>query len=179
MRVIAVLACALAVAACGSTAQTAAPTPITSSSAGGGGGASGANLKGPYDVVQSVDGDTIRVMRDGEEIKVRFIGIDTPETVAQDRPVECFGPEASGRTKELVEGTRVWLESDPVSGDTDKYGRTLAYVWLTPDVMLNELLIREGYAEEYTYQEGYRYQQLFRDAESAAQAEGLGLWSAC
>lgn len=173
--VVGAVTCAMLLVSCGSAPEPAVPSSSPSGSGAGG----GASLQGPYDVVSSVDGDTIRVMRDGEEIKVRFIGIDTPETVAQDRPIECFGPEASARTKELVEGTRVWLESDPVSGDTDKYGRTLAYVWLTPDVMLNELLVREGYAEEYTYQEGYRYQQLFRDAERAAQAEGAGMWSAC
>ena len=136
-------------------------------------------LHGPYPVVRSVDGDTIRVNRNGEEIVIRFIGLDTPETVAPDRPVECFGPEASARTKELVEGGQVWLEYDEASGLTDKYDRTLAYVWLTPDTMLNEELVREGFAEERTYQEGYRYQDRLRAAEDIAQAAGAGQWTAC
>ncbi|MFM7597445.1 MAG: thermonuclease family protein [Actinomycetota bacterium] len=135
--------------------------------------------QGPYAVVRAVDGDTIRVVREGQEIVVRLIGINTPETVAPDRPVECFGPEASERTKQLVTGQKVWLEYDDVTGETDKYARTLAYVWLTPDQMLNEELVREGYAEERTYQEGYRYQDRLRDAEEAAQGAGAGLWSAC
>ena len=135
--------------------------------------------QGPYPVTRAVDGDTIRVMRDGQEVAVRLIGINTPETVAPDRPVECFGPEASARTKELVTGQKVWLEYDDVTGETDKYGRTLAYVWLTPSQMLNEELVREGFAEERTYQDGYRYQDLLRTAEDAAQSAGAGLWTAC
>lgn len=147
-------------------------------------GCSAGNLEpgvqqGPYPVSRVVDGDTVRVMRDGQEIVVRLIGIDTPETVAPDRPVECFGPEASARTQQLAEGARVWLEYDEVTGETDKYDRILAYVWLTPDTMLNEELVREGYAIERTYQEGYRYQDRLRAAEDAAQARGAGLWSAC
>ena len=136
-------------------------------------------LHGPYPVVRAVDGDTIRVNRNGEEIVIRFIGLDTPETVAPDRPVECFGPEASARTKELVEGGQVWLEYDEASGLTDKYDRTLAFVWLDRQTMLNELLIAEGYAEEVTYTDGYAHQRDFQDAERAAQSAGIGLWGVC
>ena len=135
--------------------------------------------QGPYPVTRAVDGDTIRVMREGQEVVIRLIGINTPETVAPDRPVECYGPEASERTKELVSGQQVWLEYDEVTGEKDKYDRTLAYVWLSPDQMLNETLVREGYAEERTYQDGYRYQDRLRQAEDAAQAAGAGLWTAC
>lgn len=136
-------------------------------------------LQGPYPVVRAVDGDTIRVTRDGQEISVRLIGIDTPETVAQDQPIECFGPEASARTKELVTGQSVWLEYDAASGETDKYGRTLAYVWISPESMLNELLVREGLAEEYTYSDEYHHQETLQRAEQMARAAGTGLWTAC
>ena len=136
-------------------------------------------LHGPYPVTRVVDGDTVRVDRGGDEIVVRLIGLDTPETVAPDRPVECFGPEASARTKELLDGGQVWLEYDEASGLTDKYDRTLAYVWLDQQTMLNELLIAEGYAEEVTYTDGYAHQRDFQDAERAAQSSGLGLWGAC
>ena len=136
-------------------------------------------LHGPYPVVRAVDGDTIRVDRDGEEIVIRFIGLDTPETVAPDRPVECFGPEASARTKDLGEGGSVWLEYDDASGLTDKYDRTLAFVWLDERTMLNELLIREGFAEEVTYTDGYAHQRDFRAAEREAQQARAGLWGAC
>lgn len=136
-------------------------------------------LHGPYPVVRTVDGDTIRVDRDGEEIAIRLIGLDTPETVAADRPVECFGPEASARTAELVDGGEVWLEYDEVSGLTDKYDRTLAFVWLDRETMLNEILIAEGYAEEVTYTEGYAHAEVFRSAESRARDARAGLWGAC
>jgi micrococcal nuclease len=136
-------------------------------------------LHGPYPVLRSVDGDTIRVDRDGEEIVIRLIGLDTPETVAPDRPVECFGPEASARTAQLVEGAQVWLEYDEVSGLTDKYDRTLAFVWLDQQTMLNELLIEEGFAEEVTYTDGYAHADEFRAAEDAARSSGAGMWTAC
>jgi len=136
-------------------------------------------LHGPYPVVRSVDGDTIRVDRDGQEIVIRLIGLDTPETVAPDRPVECFGPEASARTAALVEGGQVWLEYDEVSGMTDKYDRTLAFVWLDQQTMLNEVLVREGFAEEVTYTDGYAHADELRKAEDAARGSGAGMWTAC
>lgn len=140
---------------------------------------SATGLQGPYPVVSVVDGDTLRVNRDGQEIKVRLIGINTPETVAPDRPVECYGPEASARAKQLASSTKVYLEYDPATGDTDKYGRTLAYVWLTPDTMMNEMMVGEGYAYEYTYDKAYRYQSEFKAAEAKARSADLGLWAAC
>lgn len=136
-------------------------------------------LHGPYPVTRVVDGDTVRVDRDGQEIVVRLIGLDTPETVAPDRPVECFGPEASARTKDLVDGGQVWLEYDEASGLTDKYDRTLAFVWLDNDTMLNEVLVAEGFAEEVTYTDGYAHQADLRAAEARARETGAGLWSAC
>lgn len=136
-------------------------------------------LHGPYPVTRVVDGDTVRVDRGGEEIVVRLIGLDTPETVAPDRPVECFGPEASARTKALVEGGEVWLEYDAASGLTDKYDRTLAFVWLDSDTLLNEVLVAEGFAEEVTYTDGYAHQADLQAAEARAREAGAGLWSAC
>ncbi|MBM3685444.1 MAG: hypothetical protein FJW85_00360 [Actinobacteria bacterium] len=149
------------------------------SSPGGASDTSPGVLHGPYPVVRAVDGDTIRVVRGGEEIVVRLIGLDTPETVAPDRPVECFGPEASERTTDLVTGGEVWLEYDEASGLTDKYDRTLAFVWLDADTMLNEILIAEGFAEEVTYTDGYAHQSDFRQAESRARNARAGLWDAC
>jgi micrococcal nuclease len=166
IALVAALAAAIgALAACGSPASDADTSPGV--------------LHGPYPVVRTVDGDTIRVDRGGEEIVVRLIGLDTPETVAPDRPVECFGPEASSRTASLVDGGRVWLEYDEVSGLTDKYDRTLAFVWLDSDTMLNEVLIAEGYAEEVTYTDGYAHAEDFRAAESRARDARAGLWGAC
>jgi micrococcal nuclease len=160
---------ALAVVTIAALAACSAPASDTSSG----------TLHGPYPVARVVDGDTIRVVRDGREIVVRLIGLDTPEAVAPNRPVECFGPEASARTAQLVGEGDVWLEYDEASGLTDKYDRTLAFVWIDPQTMLNELLIAEGFAEEVTYAQGYAYADAFRAAEKRARAEGAGLWGAC
>ncbi|MDP3793405.1 MAG: thermonuclease family protein, partial [Candidatus Uhrbacteria bacterium] len=81
-------------------------------------------------VVRVVDGDTIDVLIGGEQLRVRYIGIDTPETVDPRRPVGCFGKEASARNRELVEGKTVALEKDV--SETDRFGRLLRYVWLDP-----------------------------------------------
>ena len=98
-------------------------------------------------VVRPVDGDTIVVDIDGRRGAVRLIGIDTPESVAQDRPVECFGPEAKARTAELLPaGTLVRLERDVEA--RDRYDRLLAYVIRDDDdVFVNRLLVEEGFAE--------------------------------
>lgn len=128
-------------------------------------------------VVRVVDGDTIVVDRAGTEVRVRLLGIDTPETVKPDSPVECFGPEASARTHELLDGQSVLLEADPTQDATDAYGRALAYVWVGP-TLINEVLVAEGYAREYTYDLPGTRQPDLLTAQDAARTKGLGLWSA-
>src|SRR5439155_26557732 len=91
-------------------------------------------------VVRVVDGDTI--VLDGDE-KVRLIGVDTPETVHPRKPVERFGHDASAFTRRLLQGERVALGFDQQR--TDRYGRTLAYVYLTDGRLANEEIIRQGY----------------------------------
>jgi endonuclease YncB( thermonuclease family) len=81
-------------------------------------------------VLRVVDGDTIEVQLNGQATKVRYIGMNTPETVAPGRPVECYGPEASAANKALVAGQTVTLEKDV--SETDQYGRLLRYVWVGP-----------------------------------------------
>jgi micrococcal nuclease len=130
-----------------------------------------------YLVSRVVDGDTIDVEKDGEHVRVRLIGIDTPETVDPRRTVECFGKEASAKTKELLEGKMVRLETDPSQGDYDKYKRMLAYVYLSDGTLFNQTMISEGYAHEYTYRLPYRYQAEFNDAERTAREEKKGLWA--
>ncbi len=130
-----------------------------------------------YPVVHVVDGDTIDVMRGGEKVRIRLIGIDTPESVDPRRPVECFGKEASARARELLEGARVGVELDPSQGELDKYGRTLAYARLPDGRILNQVMIEEGYAHEYTYRLPYRYQTEFKSAERSAREGERGLWS--
>ena len=127
-------------------------------------------------VVRAVDGDTINVEINGKVEPVRYIGIDTPETVDPRKPVQCFGVEASKKNKELVEGKMVRLEKDIT--DRDKYKRLLRYVWLG-DTLINEMLVSQGYAKSYSYPPDVKYQDLFVAAEKKAREDKLGLWTAC
>jgi micrococcal nuclease len=144
----------------------------------GGDGDASARPAGTAVVVHPVDGDTIVVEIDGHEESVRFIGIDTPESVAQDRPVECFGPEAKVRTAELLpEGTVVRLERDVEA--RDRYDRLLAYVIRDDDDLVNVLLVEEGYAEAMPYPPNVARQAELDRAEAAARAAERGLWPVC
>lgn len=128
-------------------------------------------------VSQVVDGDTIVIITDGKRETVRMIGIDTPETVHPSKPVQCFGQEASARTKSWLTGRLVTLDTDPSQGERDKYGRLLAYVWRDDGLFVNQALISEGFAFEYTYNLPYEYQAEFKAAEAAARAGKKGLWA--
>ncbi len=121
-------------------------------------------------VARVVDGDTIK-LESGEV--VRYIGIDTPETVDPRKPVQCYGKEASAKNRELVEGKEVKLEKDV--SNTDKYNRLLRYIWLD-NTLINELLVREGYAKSSTYPPDVKYQDRFVAAEQIAREENKGLW---
>jgi micrococcal nuclease len=120
--------------------------------------------------VRVVDGDTIEL--DGGE-KVRYIGIDTPETVHPREPVQWMGKEATQANRVLVEGRKVGLEYDVER--RDKYGRTLAYVW-AGDVLVNERLVQLGYAQVSTYPPNVRYVERFLAAQRQAREAGRGLW---
>ena len=135
-----------------------------------------------YDVVRCVDGDTI-VLDDGygNDMKIRFIGSDTPETVKPNTPKQPFGDEASAFTKRIIAdaGNKVRLAYD---GDkTDRFGRTLALVYVeTPEgeIMLNERLIREGLARaKLNYHYSAATKERFRAAEEVAKAERRNIWS--
>ena len=126
-----------------------------------------------YLVTRVVDGDTIDVLIDGENKRVRYIGVNTPETVHPSKPVECFGAEASNRNKELVAGKQVRLVKDV--SETDKYGRLLRYVYVD-DVFVNLILIKEGYANASTYPPDVVYNDVFREAEQEARESEVGLW---
>ncbi len=123
------------------------------------------------EVVKVRDGDTIEVTIAGTWEPVRLIGIDTPEIGA------CFADDASARMKELVVGGVVFLERDQTQDNRDIYDRLLRYVWLPDGQLVNYVLVREGFAYEYTYRAAYRFVDAFMQAENAAQREGLGLWS--
>jgi micrococcal nuclease len=130
-------------------------------------------------VVRVIDGDTIRVRLDdpAESRTVRYIGVDTPETVAPDEPVQCFGETASQFNKGLVAGKRVGL----VLGRErrDRYGRLLAYVRVQGGPLVEDALLRGGYARTLTIPPNDDRAPHFRALERRARAEGRGLWSAC
>lgn len=126
-----------------------------------------------YLVSRVVDGDTIELAT-GETL--RYIGIDTPETVKPNTPVECFGKEASAMNKKLVEGKYVTLEKDV--SETDKYGRLLRYVYLD-GVMVNKVLVEEGYANSASFPPDIAKQEVFKLAELQAREAGKGLWGKC
>lgn len=125
-----------------------------------------------YVVKRVVDGDTL-LMEGGE--RVRLLGVDTPETVREDFPVEPWGPEASTFTERMVEGRPVVLKFDKER--RDRFGRLLTYVYID-GVLLNEELIRAGLSEaqlQYPYSNAKK--RLFREAEEEAKAANRGLWS--
>ena len=134
-------------------------------------------LTGAYDVVRVVDGDTIIVDIDGEETRVRLIGIDTPESVNPDESKNTeAGDLASAYTKELLSDETVYLEYD--IDKTDDYDRTLAYVYLSDGVtMVNKLLLENGYASIMTIQPNSKYANDFYELQKAAQENQIGIWS--
>jgi micrococcal nuclease len=165
VRLVWTVAVVVALGACSSSATPASSGPPSRSPA---------RVDGV--VTRVVDGDTAHIEVDGRDLDVRFIGIDTPETVAPDQPVECFGPQASAYTHRRLDGARVELEYDVER--EDRYGRTLAYVWLG-DELFNETLVRDGYAVVTTFPPDVAYVDRFVAAQRDARAHDRGLWRAC
>ena len=128
-------------------------------------------------VTRVVDGDTAQVLFRGRDVTVRFIGVDTPETVAPGQPIECFGLEASHVTTRQLKGRRIRLEFDV--DRIDPFGRTLAYLWMRDGSLFNETLVRRGFATVATYPPDTRYVQRFEAAQRAVKATEHGLWAAC
>jgi len=133
---------------------------------------------GAYNIAHFVDGDTIAVNMNGHVEKVRFIGVDTPETHKPNTPVQCYGPAAAAFTKATIGHQSVRLVSDPLSTDRDRYGRLLRYVYLPDGSDLNEQLVIRGYAFYYPYFPFTR-SALFANDERQARLAHRGLWSAC
>lgn len=131
-----------------------------------------------YKVIEVVDGDTIKVSKNGTETTLRLIGMDTPETKDPRKTVQCFGKEASDKAKSLLSNQFVMLEADIKSGELDKYQRLLRYVFLPDGTNYNEYMIKNGYAHEYTYNNvAYKYQKDFKEAELYAKTNLLGFWA--
>lgn len=133
---------------------------------------------GTYQVTQFDDGDTIIVDMNGVQEKVRFIGVDTPETKDPRKPVQCFGRAASQFTRELIGENPVRLEADPTNTNRDRYNRLLRYVYLPDGRLVNLEIIKQGYGFAYT---SFPVQKLdeFRAAEKEARQNNRGLWASC
>jgi micrococcal nuclease len=132
-------------------------------------------LDGPYPVDRVMDGDTIVVLMDGTEEKVRLIGVDTPESVHPDPDRNVpYGKVAAEFTRSRLLGQQVYLEYDVET--RDKYGRILAYVWIG-DEMFNRTLLSEGHAMLATFPPNVRYVDEFTVLQAEAREAGRGLWS--
>lgn len=129
------------------------------------------------EVERVVDGDTIIVRLGGQRERVRYIGIDTPESARPDAPVECYGPEAASANARLLAGGVVLLEFD--AERRDDYGRLLAYVYLPDGTFVNGRLVEEGYARAIVIPPNVKYATTLRNLERSARAAGRGLWGAC
>jgi micrococcal nuclease len=149
---------------------------------GGGGSAPAAAPDGAQATVRRVvDGDTLIARAGGADERVRLLGVDAPESVTPDRPVECFGPQAGAHLRALLpRGTRVVLVADPTQGARDRYGRMLAEVRRPGDpASVNEAMVAGGYAEVFRGDGRGALQPALRTAEREARAAGRGLWGAC
>ena len=148
------------------------------------------------EVTHVTDGDTFKAeviwhhpdydcqIVNGQVYTIRLIGVDTPETVHPSRPVECYGPEASDFTKDLLEGRHVCLLRD--ISCTGAYGRLLAYVWVDTDpnhpgceTWLDAELVKQGFARVKAYPPDTSFHSFFKALECEAYQAGRGLWGAC
>ena len=179
LRPVAIVA-ALAAGGCGTSAPAASrstPGAGVAASPLGAELAPGSSAEAVVDRV--VDGDTIRAKIGRRVERVRFIGMDTPEVVKPNTPVQCFGREASARTKALLPaGSVIHLVTDVEA--RDRYRRLLAYVYRDVDgAFVNLLLVEEGYAVPYTYPPNVAHADEFVAAAGRARDEQRGLWSRC
>jgi micrococcal nuclease len=181
---LALLVGVLTIAGCSIIPQGESSTPASAgsptASPSGPGAARDPGPTGPTEigfVERVVDGDTAIVIIDGVDFRVRYIGIDTPESVAPNSPVEPFALEASAANERLVEGHQVVLEKDV--SETDRFGRLLRYIWLQDGdrwTMVNELLVEMGYAQVATFPPDVKYVERFLAAQRRAREAGRGLW---
>ena len=127
-----------------------------------------------YPVLRVIDGDTVEINYDEQAVSVRLIGVDTPETVHPNQPVEAYGREASSFTKNLLLGESVYLRFD--TERQDRYGRLLAYLYRVPDgLFVNLEIVRQGYGHAYT-RFPFKHMELFKHYGNQARTAGKGLW---
>lgn len=129
------------------------------------------------ELVEAVDGDTAKFKMNGKQITVRFLGINTKETVHPEIVEEEWGKEASDFTKEkLKNATKIELEFDDIADKKDKYDRYLAWIWID-DELLQNLLVENGLAETYMLQNNYKFAGILQESEEIAKNNKLGIWS--
>ncbi|OJU85576.1 MAG: hypothetical protein BGO11_00010 [Solirubrobacterales bacterium 70-9] len=131
--------------------------------------------RGMARVVRVVDGDTVILAGLGSS---RIVGVDTPETVKPDTPVQCFGPRASAFSKHVLGAAgrvRYRVAVEPV----DAYGRSLVYLWLPDGRFFNAMLVRRGLARPLPFPPNTRYAPLFQRLAERAARRGRGLWGRC
>lgn len=125
---------------------------------------------------EGVDGDTAKFDMNGEIIKVRFLAVDTPESVHPTKEIQAYGVEASNFTKEKLKNAKtIELEFDNNSDKTDKYGRYLAWIWIDGE-LLQDLLIKEGLAKVAYLYADYKYTSLLQESEKIAKENKIGIW---
>lgn len=133
---------------------------------------------GFYRVTQFDDGDTLIVDMNGRDEKIRFIGVDTPETHDPRKPVQCFGRAASAFTAGLIGDKPVRLEADPTNTNRDRYNRLLRYAYLQDGTLVNAEIIKQGYGFAYLSFPVQKAEQ-FRRLEKEARDNNRGLWGKC
>ncbi len=131
-----------------------------------------------YQVVDIIDGDTIRLNIDDTIESVRLVGLNTPETDSPYRKEECFGQEATEEARRILTNQTVTFTHDPSQAKRDQYDRLLGYIFLTSGENFAEKMIRNGFGYEYTFKTPYQYQADFQAAEQYAKSNQLGLWAA-
>ena len=127
---------------------------------------------GEVKVYSVLDGDTFRFRKeDGELQSVRLLGVDAPESsLTRYRTIECFGKESKTYLTDLLKNQYVRLEYDPTQSPVDGYGRLIAYVY-KGDILVNQQILADGYAREYTYKTAYEKQSSFQSTEQQAKAQ--------
>lgn len=136
------------------------------------------NQPGLYTVTSFDDGDTLQVDMNGVKEKVRFIGVDTPETKDPRKAVQCYGKAASGFTQNLIGNQAVRLEADPLNTNRDRYNRLLRYVYLPDGTLVNAEIIKQGYGFAYI---GFPFSKMdeFKQYQTDARQQNRGLWASC
>lgn len=131
-------------------------------------------------VVDVIDGDTIR-LQNGD--RVRYLNVDTPETRRPGTPIQCYGPEASEFNKRLVGDKIIYMTAD--INPVDRYDRLLRFVFLSLDDVsdisksVNAILVKKGYAQASIFRPNNTYENFFRDLESQARENNIGIWKKC